>query len=311
MIRFLPLLCLATLAACAGEGRLRVESWAIQLQGLERPGAVDRLSRTEADLLVIDATRTVRGREAFPTSAVVAQLRAGGRRVLAYVNVGQAEDYRTYWREGWTGPGNPDFVLAADPDGWPGNWPAAYWDSRWRRVLFGRPGALVDAALEDGFDGVMLDWVSGFEDRTVAAVARAAGVDPARAMAELVRDLSAYGRARNPGFVVLLTNGSSLLAFAPTLAGSVDGIVRESVTFAGAPSERWDDPANADRPVSVGATPRDLLAALLERGFLVLSLDYASKPANVAAAEQAARDLGFVPFVSRSSLDRIPPRVLR
>jgi cysteinyl-tRNA synthetase, unknown class len=312
------------LAACAGgtatetEEPRSVTTWAIQLQGIEDPGAVNRLARADADLLVIEAGRTVRGSEAFPTAAVVSQLHASRERrlVLAYVNVGQAEDYRTYWRPAWRaptpeGPGDPSFLLATDPDGWPGNYPVAFWDARWRPVLYGRSTSLVDRAIDDGFDGVMLDWVGGWEDERVAAVARRAGVDPATAMVDLIRELATYARAEKPGFMVLPLNAAGLARARPDLLDTIDGVIQESVTFAGAASATWSDPTNADTPIpaegdwSTATFVRDL-TAVRRRGLLVLTLDYATRPENIATARALARKHGFLPFVSRTPLSRLP-----
>ena len=100
---------------------------------------------------------------------------------LAYLNVGQAEDYRSYWQSEWRAPadsarGTPDFMVSVDPDGWPGNYPVTYWDPRWKRVLFGHRAALLDQILEDGFDGVYLDWVLGYQEPAVADAARSVAV---------------------------------------------------------------------------------------------------------------------------------------
>jgi len=330
VIRFLPLLCLATLAACAGEGRLRVESWAIQLQGLERPGAVDRLSRTEADLLVIDATRTVRGREAFPTSAVVAQLRAGGRRVLAYVNVGQAEDYRTYWREGW-GIGNPEWIAGDDPDGWEGNFPVAYWHDGWREIWLGEGGYL-QAILDAGFDGVYLDWVEAYSDENVIALAERDGVDPLDEMIRWLAYIADFTRARRPGFIVIGQNAAELSEYDAYLA-IVDAMAQEQVWFDGGadndppgdcPLPRTDAEVDTDayrdslsRPCrryfdrhpggTLHVSSEEYLRYLTlaqRKGVPIFTVDYALEPENVAWVYGTSRALGFVPFVSNRALDR-------
>lgn len=97
---------------------------------------------------------------------------AGSRRiVIAYLNIGQAEDYRSYWRKGWR-LGSPSWILARDPDGWKGNFPVAYWKPAWQDLIAGGDGLLASIAAL-GFDGVYLDWVGGFEDRAVIAAGKA------------------------------------------------------------------------------------------------------------------------------------------
>lgn len=320
MRALLPLL--LALAACrplADDARARplaaVRSWAIQLQGLDRKGAVDRLDAADADLLVIDPTRTVRGLEGFDAKGTVARLRAR-KVVLAYVNVGQAEDYRTYWDASWRAPaegarGTPGYLVTVDPDGWKGNYPVAYWDPRWQARLWGSADALVDAAIADGFDGAYLDWVLGYEEPAVVAAARADGVDPARAMADLVRDLRAYARARRPGFVVVAQNAAGLAARVPDVLRHVDAVSQESLSFGGGAGAPWDDPAAGDAPTPATGdwSTESLLAALARAraaGVPVLTLDYALDPGNAALARERSRSHGFVPFVSRAPLDRLP-----
>lgn len=306
MRALLPLL---LLAACAVPKWDRVRSWAIQLQGLEREGAIDALDREPVDMVVLEATRTVKGQEGFPTRELVKRLSAK-KVCLAYVNVGQAEDYRTYWTGAWRGPGEPSFVLGADPDGWAGNYPVACWDPRWRRELWGGAGALVDLAIEDGFDGVLCDWVLGYEDATVASAARRAGVDPARAMAELLRDLRVYARARRPGFLVIAQNGIGLPERVPECFAWIDGYTQESLSFMGKAGAAWEDAEAGDLAIPAEgdwstAALSERIAGLRARGARVFTLDYAREPGNVALALRRSRALGCVPAVSLSPLDRL------
>ncbi len=317
-------LLLSMSAGCGGGGGVEdrspltdLRAWAIQLQGVEHPRAVDRLVAAEVDLVVLESTNTVEGQEEFPIRGVVSRIRRSPglalerKLCLAYLNVGQAEDYRLYWGPDWQAPaidckGFPGFLLAADPDGWAGNWPVAFWDPRWREILFEGPQSMLDRLLEAGFDGVMLDWVTGWTHPEVAASAEAAGLDPAEAMADLIRDLSARARARRPGFRVLLNDGAPLLARVPDLADVVDGIVRESVSFAGHASGVWDDPKNADEPVPWTDEILASLLAVRRRGVAVFTLDYASRPGTRDHAERTSRRHGFIPAVSRTPLDRLP-----
>jgi len=313
---------IALLAGCAVTGPperdnpLReVSTWAIQLQGLEQQHAVERLERAAVDLVVIDPTRTVRGQESYPTRDVVARLRRS-KLCLAYLNVGQAEVYRTYWRAHWRAPtaaraGEPAYLVTVDPEGWEGNYPVAYWDLRWKGVLWGAPDAPLDQALADGFDGVFLDWILGFSEPAVVREAHRAGVDPAAAMVALVRDLRLYARRRRPGFLVLALNGASLVEQRPEFAGVVDGIGQENLSFRGRAGAKWEDADAGDHAIpargdwSTAALARRLQACR-DRGLPVFTLDYAADPGNASRARARSAGLGFVPFISRTPLDRLP-----
>jgi len=286
--------------APAGRRLAAVRSWAIQLQGFEREGAFARLVESPYELLVLDTA----AQQALP------ELKRAGKLCLAYVNVGQAESYRPYWKGFWKAPsggaGVPDYLLAADPDGWPGNYVVAYWDPRWQGLLWGGPGGLVDEALAAGFDGVFLDWVLGYTDAAVVAAAHAQGVDPAAAMARLVCDVSAYARRRRPGALVVLNNGAPLAARVPGVADAIDGVAQESLWFGGRASARWDDLDAGSQPREPSNEARAALAVVRSRGLPVFTLDYARAQADARRAREESRAAGFVPFVSRTPLDRLP-----
>lgn len=119
------------------------------------------LGATNHDLLIVDAFY-----DGSPLSvddvAVLAEKENGGRRlVIAYMSIGEAEDYRYYWRREWsTSP--PDWLETENPD-WEGNYTVRYWDEQWQRIIYGNPDSYVARILAAGFHGVYLDIVDAFE----------------------------------------------------------------------------------------------------------------------------------------------------
>jgi cysteinyl-tRNA synthetase len=70
----------------------------------------------------------------------------GGRRLaISYLNIGQAEDYRTYFPEIWKSR-PPSWLIGADPEGWAGNFPVAYWNPEWQDILLGPRGLVQQIA---------------------------------------------------------------------------------------------------------------------------------------------------------------------
>ena len=99
------------------------------------------------------------------TPANVASLKtkaAGGSRlVIAYMSIGEAEDYRYYWQSSWkTSP--PSWLAAENPD-WPGNYKVRYWDPNWQSIIYGNNNSYQKKVLDAGFDGVYLDIIDAFE----------------------------------------------------------------------------------------------------------------------------------------------------
>ena len=90
-----------------------------------KPAAVERLAACGRDWIVLDA--------AFSTDTPweredVDAVRRGqpGRKVIAYISIGEAEDYRPYWRKEWGSKGKltaaaPAWLGAENPE-WQGNY---------------------------------------------------------------------------------------------------------------------------------------------------------------------------------------------
>ncbi|MHC5112077.1 MAG: endo alpha-1,4 polygalactosaminidase, partial [Planctomycetota bacterium] len=201
----------------------RVRSWAYQIQGLENDGAIDALAASSYDLLVIEPTETDRENSDFDAAAMVDQLKStngatSGRRkiVVAYVDIGEAEDWRYYWRDDWSAPGEddpgqPDFLLTIDPDGWSGNYPVAFWDDRWKDIMIYDNDSMLQRVLDAGFDGIYMDWVEAYSDDTVSSIADAEQLDPREEMISFIREIAEFARAQNPDFYVIPQNSSEIV----------------------------------------------------------------------------------------------------
>lgn len=120
------------------------------------------VAATNYDLLIMDLFFT--DGSAF-TESEVNQLRnkknGGKRLVVAYMSIGEAEDYRYYWQSSWS-KNPPGWMDAEDPD-WPGNYKVKYWDSEWQAIIYGNDNSYAKKILDAGFDGAYLDIIDAFE----------------------------------------------------------------------------------------------------------------------------------------------------
>jgi cysteinyl-tRNA synthetase len=306
-----------------------VRFWAYQLQHLEEDGAVSAMVSSSYDLLVLEPTRTHREEAGFDTRRMVDRLkhspsseRTHRKLVLAYIDIGEAEDWRWYWtwtkswKKGDARPADwPPFIVAHDPDGWSGNYPVAFWDEKWKDlVIRGKPPAstpgrdfvsVLDEVLRDGFDGVYLDWVDAWEQKEVQAAAKKSGRDPAKEMIQFIGEIRAAGRARNPEFLVIQQNGSGLLKGRPELLKAVDGIAQEDVWYSGDADVDWDNPKGYDRTQEedVSKRFREELLEFKRAGKPVFTVDYTVK--HAVDVYSRSRELGFVPYCSRTSLQQL------
>ncbi|WP_143307553.1 endo alpha-1,4 polygalactosaminidase [Chitinophaga vietnamensis] len=119
------------------------------------------LKATNYDVLVIDAFSQD---NRLPWSkAVINSLKVkknGAKRlVLAYMSIGQAEQYRWYWHSDWKS-NPPEWLEQLDPY-WEGNFYVRYWMPEWKKLIYGNADAYTQKILDAGFDGTYLDPVDG------------------------------------------------------------------------------------------------------------------------------------------------------
>ncbi len=122
---------------------------------------LNSLSRKDFDLLIIDAF--YRGNILTSEDLTLLKQKSNGARrlVIAYVSIGEAENYRYYWKDNWYS--NPPSYLCEENPEWPGNYAVKYWDSRWQSIIFGNDSSYIKKIIDAGFDGVYLDKVDEYE----------------------------------------------------------------------------------------------------------------------------------------------------
>nr|WP_295867538.1 endo alpha-1,4 polygalactosaminidase [uncultured Chitinophaga sp.] len=119
---------------------------------------INQLKATNYDVLVIDAFPPEGGANTWTLSQVnsLKVKKNGGKRlVLAYMSMGQAEDYRWYWNPDWL-KHKPAWLGAIDGD-WEGNYYVRYWMPEWKALIFGNADSYTQKLINAGFDGTYLD----------------------------------------------------------------------------------------------------------------------------------------------------------
>lgn len=122
---------------------------------------ISALSNTNYDAFIIDLYYDEDALTSTDLAALKQKKNGGKRLVIAYMSIGEAEDYRFYWQSDWK-VGNPSFIESENPD-WKGNYKVMYWEKEWQEIIFGNSNAYLDKILSAGFDGVYLDIIDAFE----------------------------------------------------------------------------------------------------------------------------------------------------
>lgn len=304
-----------------------INSWGYQLQKV----TPSEIASSPFDLVVIDYSRNGAERGRFkPAEMKAMQTKPDGSRriVLAYLSVGEAEEYRYYWNSRWVEPAPfkdtaahldsgaaPSTPTAALPPptvriprlvapgwlvrentAWSGNFLVRYWYEGWHNVIYLDDDSYLSKIQQSGFDGVYLDRVDavyGLEtDRT----------DAAQLMVDLVKNLAAKARGKNPSFIVVPQNGEELLRF-PDYLAAIDGVAKEDLLYGNSGGGQANPPGTISNSVV-------RLARAQSAGLPVMVVEYLDDPALQAKAAQDLRAGGFVPYITVRSLDRlgtIPP----
>ncbi len=263
--------------------------WLYQLQNLD----IERAAASKFDLIVTDysADGTENQRYSAEQVARLKSAPSGPRLVLAYMSIGEAEDYRYYWQRGWR-PGSPGWLQPVNPQ-WRGNYPVEYWRPEWKSIIYGSPGAYLDKIIDAGFDGVYLDIIEAYEifegKRSTAR----------QDMARFVGEIANWARtARGQSdFGIFPQNGEPLVDI-PGYLDVITGIGREDLYY-GNPNDNRASPTDFTREVE------RYLDKIVSRGKLVLTVDYTERPEQVSDAYRRARQRGYVPYATVRGLNRM------
>ena len=312
-----------------------VRYWAYQIQDLDVPGNIDKIVNSQYDMVVIEPTVTYD--PDFNAKNMVTRIKNSKasdnthrKLVIAYIDIGQAEEWRWYWGNHQTfeeyGQCKTSYinqikqwapwVVACDPDGWGGNYPVAFWDDDWKDVvIYGTTlganndiyfSSMLDEVIQDGFDGVYIDWVEAWEMDAVQDRAGNEGKDPGQEMLDFIKEIRAYGKQHNPGFIVIQQNSSELIneVGADELKNAVDAIAQEGVWWDGSGgNDDWTDPEGYDEPSCCTSYYLNRLRKYKNAGFPVFVIDYAVTKAGEVYQKAAAE--GFIGYATRRSLARL------
>lgn len=213
-----------------------------------------------------------------------------GRVCLAYLSLGEAEEFRWYWNE----VRGAAWILGENP-----NWGRDHLvDTRshaWRHLVVKQ---VARRLIDRGYDGFMLDTLDTVESLMQTDAKRFAGV--ATGMARIVSAL----RAEYPDAVLLANRGFSML---PQTAPYIDGLLVEGVR------STYDFAAKKSRDLKPDeiAWMDAQLGKARGLGLPIFALDYVEPPdpEHAAEVEERLRQAGCRPLVSVIKLNAFPGQV--
>ncbi len=267
-----------------------VKSWAYWLQN----ASPIVIAESGFDLIVMDYSRGGSDATAY-TREEIEEIKRAGVIPIAYISIGEAEDYRFYWNESWKD--NPPWWLGPENPDWKGDYAVKYWDEGWKKIVF----QYLDKIIAQGFMGVYLDKVdeywfwaeNGYNESWTA-----------KRMIEFILEIANYTRSKaGQDFIIIPQNGEYLLEYDNgTLLATVSGWASEDVFYDGLEPSPW----------TTEKVP--LLKRVVEAGKPVFVVDYVDDGtrseenlSRILDFIEKARREGFIPYATFEDrkLDRL------
>lgn len=275
-VTFLALLSL-TIRVLSRPNRLaRVEKWFILLDYDPSRSAVSESDMAAYDMAILDA-------DSHPP---IAGLR-NKPILIAYVSLGEAESYRSYW----SGIKDRPWIIGENPH-WKENYYVDVRDKEWQDLLIEK---VIPDIVAKGFDGIFMDTLdTAMMLEAENATAYSGSND---AMAFLVASI----RAAFPKLLMISNNGFMIL---DEIAPDIDGALVEDITM----MIDFENNGYKKVPEREGNYKIAALTALAKEHHLpIFVIDYVSERDSVLRqfCIQKSKALGFRPYVAEKDLDRI------
>ena len=270
---------------------LKAKTWGYQLRNLESAERA-KIAASPFDLVVTDYARGENRNEIPLTRDEVEAMKArpdGSKRlIIAYLSIGETENYRSYWKPEWDKQ-RPAWMGKENKE-WRANYLAKYWEPEWQKIIFGSPEAYIDRVLAAGFDGFYFDRVDAyyyFGDNE----------DVRKKMRDFIVKLANYVRAKKPDAAIMVQNAEELLT-SKDYVEAIDGIAKESLFY----GIKGADKLN---PQSDIVETTDLLKKASGQGKAIFVVEYLKDKKNVADAAARMDKLGWSLYIGTRGLARL------
>ncbi len=294
---FSSIIFLALLLAVKGQTNLgNISTWAYQLQNLNVNSVA---ANNTFQLMVTDYSYD--GTDAMKLSpSEISTVKNSGKKIISYISIGEAEDYRSYWQNSWST--TPPTWLGVENPNWPGNYKVKYWDANWQNIVFN----YIDTIAAQGFDGIYLDIIDGwyYWQHEVPQGQQVANADSL--MIDFVLRIRVHVNTLtgNANFILMPQNGEDLI-FQSNISGgqrsqyynAIDAVGIEDVFFTGGNS--------MDNNYAPDTYRLNNLALYQAQGKKVFNIEYLSQAPKIQQYKDTVQHYGFVAYNCDRALDQL------
>ena len=233
------------------------------------------------DFVIIDTEN----RKGKFTKAEVAEI-SNQKKVLAYLSIGEAENYRKYWKKEWN-RNKPTWIGNENPL-WKGNYSISdVTNQTWLNIV----KAELDSIIETGYHGVLLNGISSYNEIGT--------LEARNHMIEFVIALTQYAKSKNKEFFVIVQDSEELLQDEKYLK-TIDGILKQYLVY----SWKSDGNKGPRNPITEIQKSIDYLKLAKNQNKAVLIVEYVSDDLYQDAKQIIDKE-GFIGYSAPRLLDTL------
>ncbi|WP_084146979.1 MJ1477/TM1410 family putative glycoside hydrolase [Maridesulfovibrio zosterae] len=257
----------------------KITSWAYLLQN----PSVAQLAESPYDLIVTDYSKDGSDQKRI-TQSEISVLHKFSKTVLCYFSIGEAEEYRFYWKKEWKN--NPPHFLGIENPDWAANYKVKYWREDWWEICL-QP--YLDSILEAGFDGVYLDIVDAYWFWHEQGMEVQNTADD---MVKLIKRIADYCRkSAGKNFIICPQNG---LGVFESCSPEYKDIYFKTINMVGLESLLFNIHSESDRDYRL-----TLCKKLTDAGKIVLDVEYIDKIKYVDYLDKIEKlNFPLIPYAS-------------
>lgn len=204
--------------------------------------------------------------------------------LIAYISIGEAEDYRGYWKD----IEGADWIIGRNPN-WEGNYYVDYTDSEWQQLIL---EVVIPGIIEQEFKGLMLDTID-----TYYVLENMGKVDAKKSMAEFIHKI----HKTYPSLLLISNNGFDILEI---ISEDISGILTEDIFM----MVDFDNDSYKKVPKEDSEYKLDILQGIQKKHNLpIFVIDYIPSDNRKMIEEniEKLKQLKFLPYIAEKNLDRI------
>ena len=271
---------------------MEVNSWAYQLQNLN----INQIADNSAfELIVMDYSADGTDAAKFSPQQIL-QIKNSGKKAIAYISIGEAENYRYYWQTTWTS--NPPPWLGDLNPKWPGNYKVKFWDTTWQKIVFN----YIDTIISQGFDGIYMDIIDAYYYWQVENPQQQNADSLMIEFASNIRSHITAATAKT--FYLIPQNGESVVS-STNVSFQLKTKYFDAINALGVEDIFFDGTLDEDSPYNPDVSRIELLQEYITNSKRVFSIEYVTQSDKIQQYIAAARNAGYVSVACKRALNSL------